>query len=74
MSNDDTNTDPVRAAATQQAECLAELATELARRLNAPGPLPAAVIARALAYANKAAVQLEKLAGQLRPPGEGHQT
>ena len=63
------STDPVRQAAAQQAESLASVANALARRLNAPGPLPAAVIARALVYANKAAVQLEKLAGQLRPPG-----
>jgi hypothetical protein len=33
------STDPVRAAAAQQAESLASVANALARRLNAPGPL-----------------------------------
>ena len=57
--------------AARQAEELARLAGDVARRLNAPAALPAAAIAAAMVAMNRMAVSLEKHAGRLRPPGNG---
>ena len=60
-----------RQAAARQAEELARLGGDVARRLNAPGALSAAAIACAMVAMNRMAVSLEKHAARLRPPGNG---